>query len=120
MAAKFKAITDYLQYIKVIEESHIVFDDVINKLVKEVYRFEEMHPEYRLNKYADILEKNNLKWDMNSMANADVTNMNGQGVMALLMGAVRAERFCDGALKGFHKKGCIRRWLERLQELDNE
>lgn len=110
MAAKYKALTDFIPYMDNIE--------YINKIVREVYRFEEMHPEYRLNQYADILEKNNLKWDMNSMAGADVSQMNGQGVMALLMGAVRAERFCDGALRGFHKKGCLQKWLKRLQELD--
>lgn len=39
--------------------------------------------------------------------------------MALITGAVRAERFCDGALLGFFKDGSIRKWLERLKELDN-
>ncbi len=70
MAEKYKALTDFISYIKVIDVSHIVFDDIMNKFIKEVYRFEERHPEYRLNQYADILEKNNLRWDMNSMAGA--------------------------------------------------
>ena len=39
--------------------------------------------------------------------------------MALLLGAVRAERFCDGALLGFFEDGSIRRWLLRLREIDN-
>ena len=38
--------------------------------------------------------------------------------MALLMGAVRAERFCDGALKEFVENGSITKWLERLKEID--
>lgn len=40
--------------------------------------------------------------------------------MALLLGAVRAERFCDGALLGFFEDGSIRRWLVRLREIDEQ
>lgn len=53
------------------------------------------------------------------MENADVDNLDGQCVMALLLGAVRAEKFCDGALLEFCKCGAVKKWLERLQELDN-
>ena len=42
----------------------------------------------------------------------------GQCVMALIVGAVRAERFCDGALLTFFTDGSIRRWLERLKEIN--
>ena len=35
--------------------------------------------------------------------------------MALLIGAVRAEKFCDGALLDFLKQGCIRNWLLELK-----
>lgn len=48
----------------------------------------------------------------------DIADKDGICVMALLLGAVRAERFCDGALFGFFKRGSIQRWLERLKEID--
>lgn len=48
----------------------------------------------------------------------DVSAADGRCVMAMLMGAVRAERFCDGALLSMFKKNSIQRWLERLKELD--
>ena len=54
------------------------------------------------------------------MANADVSMMDGQGVMTLILAAIRAERFCDGALLTYLKKGCIKKWLGRLEELDNQ
>jgi hypothetical protein len=54
------------------------------------------------------------------MQNADVSNLNGRSVMALLLGAVRAERFCDGALLDFCKNGSLAKWLERLKELDEK
>lgn len=52
------------------------------------------------------------------MYGADVSELDGQAVMALLLGAVRAERFCDGALLDFFGGGSMRRWLLRLKEID--
>jgi len=52
------------------------------------------------------------------MKNADVSDLNAQCVLALIMGAVRAERFCDGALLDFFKSGCILKWLERLNSIE--
>lgn len=49
------------------------------------------------------------------MEKADVSKLDSQAVMALLLGAVRAERFCDGALLSFLESGAILRWLERLR-----
>lgn len=40
--------------------------------------------------------------------------------MALLLGAVRLEIFCDRALFEFFKKGSIQKWLEKLRALDEE
>ena len=52
------------------------------------------------------------------MSEADVSNADGKLVMALLVGALRADRFCEGALLGFLKDGSVARWLERLKEID--
>jgi hypothetical protein len=52
------------------------------------------------------------------MKNADVSNLNAQCVLALIMGAVRAERFCDGVLLDFFKSSSILKWLERLKSCE--
>lgn len=80
--------------------------------------FEKEHSEYSLNKYGEILKEQNIEWGTRSMCAADVSSLSGQQVMALLMGAVRVERFCDGALKEFVENGSITKWLERLKEID--
>ena len=90
----------------------------MNSFINEVYRFEKEYPEYKLTSYGEILEKNNIRWDFKSMESADVSIMDGQGVMALLMAAVRADRFCDGMLIEFQEKGCLSKWVNRLLELD--
>ena len=52
------------------------------------------------------------------MRNADVSTLDGITIMALLVGVIRAERFCDGILLDFFKDGTIISWLKRLKEID--
>ena len=96
----------------------VMYTRMVDEFVEDVYRFERSHQDFRLNRYGEILNQNGIEWDSKSMSSADVSNMDAHCVMALIMGAVRAERFCDGALLGFFKDGSIRKWLERLQEID--
>ena len=55
-----------------------------------------------------------------SMSGAIVEDLDARCVCALLVGAVRAERFCDGALLSFFKDGSVCCWLNRLKEIDKE
>lgn len=103
-----------------IQMPYVEYSKKVRDFEKAVFRFAEDHPEYELNRYRDILEKHGIEWGNKSMDEADVSDMDGQGVMALVLGAVRAERFCDGALLGFFKRGSIQRWLERLKKIDND
>lgn len=96
------------------------YGEAVRELEKEIYEFEKQHPDFGLNRYSDILNENGIEWGLDSMQNADVSNLNGRSVMALLLGAVRAERFCDGALLDFCENGSIAKWLGRLKELDEK
>ena len=60
---------------------------------------------------------NGLEWDEEVMMNVDVSQMRGQAVMASILDAIRAEKFCSGALKTFLEQGCREKWLTRLQDL---
>lgn len=52
-------------------------------------------------RYDDTLNAAGIKWGSDYMKAADVANMDAKTVIALLIGAVRVERFCDGALLSF-------------------
>lgn len=101
-----------------IQMPFVGYSPAVNELERAIYAFVNEHPDYELTKYSDILESNGLKWESRSMSEADVSNTDGQLVMALLVGALRADRFCEGALLGFLKDGSVARWLERLKEID--
>ncbi|MBP3867419.1 MAG: hypothetical protein J6D25_06365, partial [Eggerthellaceae bacterium] len=83
----------------------VAYNEVVYGLEDAIYAFQEAHPDFELNHYHDILERSGLKWDMSSMSGADPSALDGQAIMALLVGAVRAERFCDGALLEFCESG---------------
>ena len=88
-----------------------------NGFIKDVYAFGEEFKDIGLTQYGIILKENGIGLDITAMANADVSKFDAQGVLALIMGAVRADRFCDGALLNFFKSGCITKWLKRLIDI---
>ena len=96
----------------------VIYSEMVNQFVHDVYALVDQYPEWKLNHYGQILEENGLKWDSKSMSGAIVEDLDARCICALLVGAVRAERFCDGALMAFFKDGSIKRWLQRLLELD--
>lgn len=94
------------------------YGEAVRKLEKEIYRFDDEHPEFGLKRYGEILNASGIDRGLESMRQAEVGTLDGKTVIALLLGTVRAERFCDGALLGFCKDGSVIKWLERLKELD--
>ena len=101
-----------------IQMPFVNYSEMVHDFIKDVYDFEEKNKDFELTRYGEILKKNGLEWGSKSMSEADVSSLDGQCIMALIMGAVRAERFCDGALLGFFKDGSIKKWLERLKKID--
>lgn len=95
-----------------------LYSETADSLHADIYNFYESHPEYRQAQYYDVLEANGLKWEYDSMVSADVSVLDAEAVMALLIGACRAERFCDGAFQEFIDSGAMTGWLKRLEELD--
>ena len=96
------------------------YDSVVTDFMKEVYRFIDRHKEFGLTDYAGILGDAGIEWGADSMKNADVSSLDGRTVMAMIVGTIRADRFCEGILLEFFEDGCIGKWLERLNKIDKE
>ena len=75
---------------------------------------------YFIDKYAEVLEEKGLRWERESLEKAEISNLDGNAVMAMLMGVIRADRFTEGTLLSFCKSGHISNWLRRLLEIDQE
>ena len=96
------------------------YEKTVLDLETELMSFVDTHEDMGLTAYSDILEQHGIKWEKKSMSSADVSELDAVTVLALLVGAFRAERFCDGVLLSFCKSGCIVKWLRRLEEIDEE
>lgn len=101
-----------------IQMPFVGYSRMVDSFQEDLYKFCDEHPEYEHTRYGETLEKNNIEWSTESMQAADVLKLDAKCVIALLIGAIRAERFCDGALLGFFNSGSILRWLDRLKEID--
>ena len=96
----------------------VIYSITVHKLADDIYKFAKESDEIVPSKYAEILRANGIEWNSDSMIKADVSVLDAQCILALLIASLRAERFCDGALLEFIKNGAVIRWLKRLQELD--
>lgn len=96
----------------------VIYSITVKKLADDIYKFAKEGDEIVPSKYADILNANGIEWNHDSMIQADASGLDAQCILALLIASLRAERFCDGVLLGFIKRGAVIRWLKRLQELD--
>ncbi|MPN23033.1 hypothetical protein SDC9_170418 [bioreactor metagenome] len=101
-----------------IQMPFVNYSDIVSAFIQDVYRFMDDNEDLELNHYGEILENNGLDLDSNTIKDEDVSSMDAQCVLALIMGAVRAERFCDGALLDFFKSGCILKWIDRLNNIE--
>lgn len=97
----------------------VKYSEMVESFVQDVYKFEKQHPEMKLDRYDEILNEHNIECGSKPMSEVEVSQLDAQCIMALIMGAVRAERFCDGALLELFKDGSILKWLLRLQRLDS-
>ncbi len=99
---------------------YITYSDTVHKLIQAVYNFSDNNPDYDLTNYDKILEDRGLKWSHQILESADVSDMDAQGVMAILMGLVRGERFCSGAILTSLRKGVVQKWLQRLKQISEQ
>ena len=100
-----------------IQMPFVGYSRMVDSFQEDLYKFCDEHPEYEHTRYGETLEKNNIEWSTESMQAADVSKLDAKCVIALLIGASRAERFCEGALLNFFESGCILKWLERLNSI---
>lgn len=133
----YKALTDYLANIEQdscgewvidrkskgtaedpIQMPYVSYSRMVQCFIHDAYQFMDDHTEYELTHYSDILRANGIEWGKQSMQEVDVSTRDGRCVMALIIGALRADKFATGALFSIFESGAIERWLLRLKEID--
>ena len=95
-----------------IQIPYVSYSKIIERFIDDIHRCWENSG---LEDYIQVLKSHNIMWDGDSMSRADVVNLPLEVILALLLGAVRAEKFCDGALLNFLRNGDIQKWLLDLK-----
>ncbi|MEK5336460.1 DUF6508 domain-containing protein [Bacillus sp. FSL M8-0166] len=101
-----------------IQMPFVNYSETVQRFIEDVYTFAEQHQELELTRYREILKENGIEGGLNDIENVDISNLNVQCVLALIMGVVRAERFCEGAIFNSFKSGTMLKCLERLDCLE--
>ncbi|WP_407708286.1 DUF6508 domain-containing protein [Bacillus altitudinis] len=101
-----------------IQMPFVNYSETVRRFIEDVYTFAEQHQEMELTRYSEILKENGIEGGTNDMENVDISNVNAQCVLALIMGVLRAERFCEGVILDIFTNGTIVKWLERLERLE--
>lgn len=94
------------------------YDDLIYKFIEDFYEFAEKYPEYELINYKSILEENNIELDIKLMSEVKEVLIDDRCILALIMGAIRIDRFSEGSLLWCFKDGCMVKWLKKLSRYD--
>ena len=82
------------------------YSRVVDQFIQDVYSFVDSHEEMGLHNYIKILEDNGIKWSWEPMVKAEVDHLDAQCIIALILGAIRADRFGEGDIT------CIlKRWF---------
>lgn len=100
--------------------SFVHYSDFMVSFLSEVHDFARSHPEYKLNNYRKIIEKNGLEWEYDSLKKADPDRLDEQCILALVVAAVRMDRFSEGVLRHFLEDGYLLKWLKRLEAMDKK
>ena len=66
-----------------------------------------------------ILKDHNIDLNVDWQA-MDISTLDAQCITALIMAAVRAERFCDGTLLGLLEGRHIQAWLDQLRRFEQQ
>lgn len=69
-----------------IQMPFVGYSEMAHNFIEDVYKFEESNKDMALIRYGDILEQNGLEWGTESMKSVDISNLNAQCVLALIMG----------------------------------
>lgn len=101
-----------------IQMPFVHYSEKVRHFIEDVYTFAEQHQEMELTRYREILKENGIEGGLNDIENVELSHLNEQCVLALIMGVVRTERFCDGAILSSFKSGAMLKYLERLDCLE--
>lgn len=97
----------------------VVYTEIAHRLIFEIQEFVDQNPDYELRSYGKVLKERNIEFSQEAFNKVDLDNLDAQGVMAMLVGLMRAERFCEGTFLKNLQSGFIVKCIQRLEMITN-
>lgn len=96
------------------------YNPTVSDLEDAVYDFMDAHREFGIGFQKGPLERIGLGWASGGMFHVDVSQLDYQTVLALVIETVNVERICPGSILTSLETGAMMRWLTRLREIDEQ
>lgn len=93
------------------DRSVCAFDDAVMLFVEE-------HSDMELRHYYSILEKAGIKLHDDPMKCKEISTLDDKPVVALIVWAMRSDRFSPGSFMKYCRNGSIVECLKRLKQID--
>src|SRR5699024_4704354 len=98
-----------------IQIPYVLKSNLVLSFIDDFYSFVNDYQEIDLTNYDDILDHHGIKQNINTLNTSDLSKLNEQTVLVLILMTIRADRFSDGTLVYLFKNGSIQKYLERLK-----
>ena len=95
----------------------VAYTQAAHNLISEIQDFVDQNPDYELKRYEIILGERNIEFSQEAFNKVELDKLDAQGVMAILVGLMRAERFCDGIFLKNLQSGFIVKCIQRLETI---
>lgn len=97
----------------------VSFSDTTMNFIQDAYACAEKNKDLESNRYKDNIAEKGINPTLKTLEEADVSDLDEKTVFSMVIYALRADRFCEGALLGTIECGAMKRWLIRLKEIDD-
>lgn len=98
------------------QNSFVIYSQLANDFKNDFLAFCEENPKYDYMNHEAILDKNKIG-SIEDISDKQIEKADAKCMIALITGAIRAERFCAGTFLKFIKSGLCGKCLDRLSEL---
>ena len=102
------------------EDHAVTYDDVVYDLEQELHSFLTEHPELKPFDYREVLSTAKIKTDKHSIRSLDVSSLDGNVILGLIIHTFHRERMFAGTLLECFQEGYMEKWLMRLQKIDKQ
>ncbi|MBO4312681.1 MAG: hypothetical protein J5838_00145 [Desulfovibrio sp.] len=111
-------VREFTKINDVIQMPFVDYSELSMDFMHAVHDFVDDHEDFNLRDYFSVLEESHVELGRESFESTELHKLDGRTVMAMIVAAVRSERFCDGSYLEFLNSGFFVRCLKRLKEID--